>query len=138
MTSLVSHTSVDCRDAFALATFWKQTLGYIDVPGDPAEPGHQECMILDPDTGHRILFLEVPEPKAGKNRIHFDLRPRDRDQQAEVDRLLGLGARLQTDRRGIYGAGSGWVVLTDPEGNEFCVLHSLAEVAALEAAADGA
>lgn len=138
MTSFVSHTSVDSTDAYAQSEFWKQVLGYVDVPGEPNEPGEEECMILDPDTGHRILFLEVPEPKAVKNRIHFDLRPRDRGQQAEVDRLLALGARIEADRLGIYGPGSGWVVLKDPEGNEFCVLHSVAEVAAWEASAEGA
>ena len=53
-------------------------LGYVDIEGDPNQPGHEECMIRDPESGHQVLFIEVPEAKAGKNRIHLDLRPRDR------------------------------------------------------------
>ena len=127
MTSFVSHTTVDCTDAYALSEWWKGVLGYTDVPGDPNEPGHEECMILDPATGHRLLFIEVPDPTPGKNKLHLDLRPRDLTQQEEVDRLLAHGATLVADRRGIYGEGSGWVTLADPEGNQFCVLRSEAE-----------
>lgn len=127
MTSFVSHTTVDCTDAYALSEWWKGVLGYTDVPGDPNEPGHEECMILDPATGHRLLFIEVPDPTPGKNKLHLDLRPRDLTQQEEVDRLLAHGATLVADHRGIYGEGSGWVTLADPEGNQFCVLRSEAE-----------
>ena len=130
MTSFVSHTSIDCRDAYALSEWWKHLLGYTDVPGDPNEPGHEECMVLDPETGHSILFIEVPEEKSGKNRVHLDLRPRSGTQAEEVERLLSLGAAEVADRRGIHGPGSGWVVLADPEGNEFCILSSEAELAA--------
>jgi hypothetical protein len=137
MTSYISHTSVDCRNAYRLAEWWKQVLGYTDLPDDPNEPGHQECMILDPATGHRVLFIEVPEEKAAKNRLHFDLRPRSGTRDDEVDRLLGLGATQVADRRGIHGPGSGWVVLADPEGNELCVLRSDAEVAAQAARPSG-
>ncbi|MBC9956801.1 VOC family protein [Yimella sp. cx-51] len=70
MTSFVSHTSVDCRNAYELSEFWKTVLGYVDVAGDPNEPGHEECMILDPETGHHLLFLEAPETKSVKNRLH--------------------------------------------------------------------
>ena len=127
MTSFVSHTTVDCTDAYALSEWWKVVLGYTDVPGDPNEPGHEECMIVDPGTDHRLLFIEVPDPTPGKNKLHLDLRPRDLTQQEEVDRLLAHGATLVADRRGIYGEGSGWVTLADPEGNQFCVLRSEAE-----------
>ena len=127
MTSRISHTSIDCLDAYALSTWWKDVLGYADMPDDPNEPGHQECMILDPDSGHQLLFIEVPDPTPGKNKIHFDLRPTDLTQQQEVDRLLAAGATLATDHRAIYGEGSGWVTLTDPEGNVFCVLRSDSE-----------
>jgi hypothetical protein len=133
VTSFLSHTSVDCRDAFALSEWWKQVLGYVDIPDDPNEPGHEECMIQRPDAGHRILFIEVPEPKTGKNRVHFDLRPQDRTQQEEVERLLGAGATQLADQRGQYGPGTGWVVLGDPEGNEFCILRSPAELEPAEA-----
>ena len=127
MTAYISHTTVDCGNAYELSEWWKEVLGYADVPGDPNEPGHEECMILDPATGHRLLFIEVPDPTPGKNKLHLDLRPRDLTQQEEVDRLLAHGATLVADHRGIYGEGSGWVTLADPEGNQFCVLRSEAE-----------
>ncbi|MGQ2910996.1 VOC family protein [Aeromicrobium sp.] len=130
MTSFVSHTSVDCADAYALSEFWKQVLGYVDVEGDPNEPGHEECMILDPESGHHLLFIEVPEAKTVKNRIHLDLRPRSGTQADEVARLVSIGATQVADLRGKYGPGTGWVVLADPEGNEFCILRSEAENAA--------
>jgi len=128
MTSFISHTSVDCRDAYELSEWWKQVLGYTDVPGDPNEPGHPECLIVDPGTGHRVLFIEVPEEKAVKNRLHFDLRPRDRRRDEEVEVVRALGATVVADLRGLHGPGTGWVVLADPEGNEFCILRSEAEV----------
>jgi catechol 2,3-dioxygenase-like lactoylglutathione lyase family enzyme len=130
MTSFVSHTSVDCADAYALSEFWKQVLGYVDVEGDPNEPGHEECMILDPQSGHHLLFIEVPEAKTVKNRIHLDLRPRSGTQADEVAWLVSIGATQVADLRGKYGPGTGWVVLADPEGNEFCILRSEAENAA--------
>ena len=74
MTSYISHTSVDCRNAYELSEWWKALLGYEDIPGDPNLPGHEECMIRDPATGHQVLFIEVPEPKAVKNRLHLDLQ----------------------------------------------------------------
>ncbi|MGC5167124.1 VOC family protein [Luteimicrobium sp. DT211] len=130
MTSFVSHTSIDARDAYAQSEWWKQMLGYVDLDGDPNLPGHEECLILDPATGHRLLFIEVPEPKTIKNRLHLDLRPREGTRDEEVDRLVGIGATVVADRRDIHGPGIGWVVLADPEGNEFCVLRSEAERAA--------
>jgi hypothetical protein len=129
MASFVSHTSVDCGNAYELSGWWKQLLGYVDLDDDPNEPGHQECAIRDPESGHEILFLEVSEPKSVKNRIHFDLRPRAGGRDDEVERVRGLGAREVADHRGQYGPGSGWVVFADPEGNEFCVLRSDAEAA---------
>ncbi|MCL3862339.1 VOC family protein [Actinotalea sp. K2] len=128
MTSFVSHTTVDCRSAFALSEWWKQVLGYVDVVDDPNEAGDEECMIVRPDGGHRILFVEVPEAKRGKNRLHLDLRPGDGTRDEEVARLEGLGATRMADRRDEHGPGTGWVVLVDPEGNEFCVLRSEAEI----------
>ncbi|WP_436701625.1 VOC family protein [Nocardioides sp. BYT-33-1] len=128
MTSYVSHTAVDCANAFELSEWWKPVLGYTDLPDDPNEPGHEECMIVDPDSGHRLLFIEVPERKSVKNRLHLDLRPRTGTRDEEVDRLLRYGATQVADHRGIHGPGSGWVVLADPEGNEFCILRSQAEV----------
>ena len=77
MTSRVSHTSIDCHNAYELSEWWKQVLGYEDIPDDPNEPGHEECMIRSGAGGHHILFIEVPEAKSVKNRIHFDLRSID-------------------------------------------------------------
>jgi hypothetical protein len=129
MTSFISHTSIDCGNAYELSEWWKQVLGYVDIEDDPNEPGHEECMIRHPETGHSLLFIEVPEGKSVKNRIHFDLRPSDRTRDEEVERLLGIGASQVADFRGKYGPGTGWVVLTDPEGNEFCILRSEGEIA---------
>ena len=130
MTSFVSHTTVDCRDAYTLSEWWKALLGYVDVEGDPNEPGHEECMVLDPDTGHSILFIEVPDADLPAKRIHFDLRPREGSRDEEIERVRGLGAVEVDDQRDHYGSGVGWVVLADPEGNEFCILRSDAERAA--------
>lgn len=125
MTSFVSHTTVDCRDAYALSTWWQQVLGYVDVEGDPNLPGHEECMILDPASGHRLLFVEVPDAKTTKNRIHLDLYPRTGTRDEEVARLVGIGAVVVSDLR--HSDGTGWAVMADPEGNEFCVLRSQQE-----------
>ncbi|WP_457206287.1 VOC family protein [Nocardioides sp. P5_C9_2] len=128
MTSLVAHTTVDCRNAYELSEWWKDLLGYADLDGDPNLPGHEECMIRDVESGHRILFIEVPDDKLPPKRIHFDLRPREGTRDEEVERVVAMGARQVGDQRGRYGPGTGWVVLADPEGNEFCILRSLDEV----------
>ena len=125
MVSRVSHTTFDCVDAFALAEWWKKVLGYTDVPDDPNEPGDEECMILDPATGHRLLFVDTGDTKHSKNRVHLDLVPTDRTREEEIDRVLGLNATEVADRRNPDG--TGWMVLGDPEGNEFCILRSDAE-----------
>lgn len=127
MTSFFSHTTVDCHNAYQLSEWWKQVLGYRDIEGDPNEPGHEECMIRDPQSGHQLLFIEVPDADLPAKRIHFDLRPRTGTQDEEIERLLGVGATQIADRRGKYGPGTGWVVLADPEGNQFCILRSEAE-----------
>jgi len=131
MTSFISHTTVDCADAYALSSRWRVALDYVEDPDDPNEPGHEECLIFAKDRGHRLLFIEVPEAKQGKNRVHFDLRPRAGSRDAELARLIELGATTVADRR--RPDGSGWVVLADPEGNEFCILRSEDEVAAAHA-----
>lgn len=127
MTSRVSHTTIDCSNAYELSQWWKQGLDYHDDPDDPNESGHEECLILSPDESHHLLFIEVPEAKNVKNRVHLDLAPTDRARDDEVERLLSIGATQVADHRGIHGAGTGWVVLADPEGNEFCILRSDAE-----------
>ena len=125
MASRVSHTTIDCHDAYALSTWWKEVVAYRDIAGDPNEPGDEECMIADPVTGHRLLFIEVPDSELPAKRIHLDLVPLDRTRDDEVDRLMQLGASAIDDQR--RADGSGWVVLADPEGNAFCVLRSDAE-----------
>ena len=118
MTSRVSHTSVDCHDAYALSEWWKGVLDYVDLPDDPNEPGHEECLILSRDGTHRLLFIEVPERKTVKNRLHLDLEPVQGSRDDELERLVAHGATQVADHRGKYGPGTGWVVLADPEGNE--------------------
>jgi hypothetical protein len=127
MTARVSHTSVDCRDAYALSEWWRGVLDYTDIEDDPNEAGDEECMIVSRDGSHRLLFIEVPEGKTVKNRIHLDLEPVDGTRDDELARLLAHGVTEVTDHRGTYGPGTGWVTLTDPEGNEFCILRSQAE-----------
>ncbi|MBO0657179.1 VOC family protein [Streptomyces triculaminicus] len=97
-------------------------------PLDPEdEPGDDETEIMLPG-GPALHFNEVPEPKSAKNRLHLCLRP-DTSRDAEVERLLKLGASLVADRR--KPDGWGWVVLADPEGNEFCISLAESERAAL-------
>lgn len=122
MASRVSHTTFDCRNAFELSEWWKQVLGYIDVPDDPNEAGHEECMILDAVSGHRLLFIEVDDLRSADGRIHLDLVPTDRRRDAEIEWVLASGATEVADRRNPDG--TGWMVLADPEGNHFCVLRS--------------
>lgn len=139
VASFISHLSIDCSDAYSLSEWWKPVLGYEDEPGDPNLPGHDECMLVDPEgKGPTVLFIEVPEAKSVKNRLHLDLRPRTDPQDTEVERVIAHGATVVADRRGQYGPGTGWVVLADPEGNEFCILRSPAEVEAQPGPVEGA
>lgn len=125
MTALISHTSFDCRDAYSLSLFWAEVLGFAPDADNPDGPGDEECMIFSPDGTQRLLFIEVPEPKQVKNRLHLDLVPAEGTRDQELVRLHELGARTVDDRR--MADGTGWVVLADPEGNEFCILRSAAE-----------
>ncbi|MEU3478640.1 VOC family protein [Streptomyces sp. NPDC033754] len=121
MTSLVRHVTIDCADAYGLASFWAMALdgelGADDLPGDP------EAVVES--AGVSLLFIQVPEGKSGKNRVHLDLQPQDRTRDEEIKRLLTFGAILLDDRRNADG--TGWATLADPEGNEFCVERSAAE-----------
>jgi len=121
MPARISHTTVDSRDAHAQSLFWAAVLGFGEDPEDPNEPGHEECMISSPDGVQRLLFIEVPETKTVKNRLHLDLVPTAGTREEELQRLLELGARVVEDLR--RADGTGWVVLADPEGNEFCILR---------------
>ena len=128
MTSFVAHTSIDCADPYRLSLWWSDVLGYAEDPDDPNLPEHEECLIRSADGAHRLLFIKVPDEKPGKNRLHLDLRPSDGTRDQEVERLLASGATTHEDHR--RPDGTGWVTLLDPEGNEFCVLRSPAEVEA--------
>jgi predicted enzyme related to lactoylglutathione lyase len=110
----VHQIAMDARDIKGLARFWCQALDWtvLHEAEDELVIGADECALPG------IVFIPVSERKSVKNRLHFDLTPDD--QAAEVERLLALGAR-----RVDVGQGEGvtWVVLADPEGNEFCVLR---------------
>ncbi|MFG3493584.1 VOC family protein [Streptomyces sp. NPDC047928] len=124
MTSLVHHVTIDCADPYELARFWSAVL---DAPlADDDLPGDPEATVRAP--GASLLFIAVPEKKAVKNRLHLDLQPQDRGRDEEVERILALGATLVSDQR--RPDGTGWAVLADIEGNEFCVERSAAERAA--------
>ncbi len=120
MSSRIANLSVDAHDPYAQTLWWAQVLEDFTMPEDEQAPGDEECGLRGAD-GRWLLFLKVPEGKTVKNRQHFCLRPADRDRDAEVERLLALGATLVADLR--EGPERGWAVLADPEGNEFCVLR---------------
>ncbi len=128
MSCFVAHTTIDCHHPYELSEWWKSVLDYQDLPDDPNLPEHDECMIVDPGSDHRILFIKVDDPELARKRIHFDLRPRAGGRDDEVERLRALGAVEVADHRGEFGPGTGWVVFADPEGNQFCVIRSEAEL----------
>ena len=108
------QTVIDAVDPVSLGRWWADALGWVVLNDTWDEFEIRPTADRMPG----LMFASVPEAKAGKNRLHLDFRPDD--QEAEVARLLGLGAR-----RADVGQGeSSWVVLADPEGNEFCVLSS--------------
>ena len=115
MTSRTANFSIDAHDPLAQAKWWDQVLDDFEFD---AESDDEEAALRGP-AGRFLLFLKVPEEKTVKNRMHMCLRPVDRTRDEEVERLLGLGATMFDDRR---APDSGWAVLADPEGNEFCVL----------------
>ncbi|MBB6172281.1 hypothetical protein HNR23_002341 [Nocardiopsis mwathae] len=126
MPSPIRNVTIDCADPYELARFWSQVIG---EPLHPeCGPGAEEAYIDTPAGQPGLLFLRVPEGKTVKNRIHLDLGPEGNTRDGEMDRLLGLGATFLSDYR--TADGKGFVVLADPEGNEFCIERSDAELAA--------
>lgn len=108
---------IDCHDHAAQAHWWAETLGWPVVHADAREAAIEPAG--GPETDIALVFVPVPEPKTGKNRIHLDLASTTTaDQDATVERLVARGAQ----RADIGQADVSWVVLTDPEGNECCVL----------------
>ncbi len=120
MASRASNFCIDAHDPYAQALWWAEVLEDFRLPTGEQEnkPGEEECGLIGPDDRY-LLFLEVPEAKTVKNRMHMCLRPTDRSRDEEVERVLGLGATLVDDLR---EGEKGWAVLADPEGNEFCIL----------------
>lgn len=134
MGSRLTEIVVDCRDPAAQAAFWAAALGYhvvrteegqVEIAAWAQEPDDLADQVRQAPIVPALVFATVPESKAVKNRLHLDIRPVGGSYQAEVERLIVLGAR-----RADVGQGSQpWAVLADPEGNEFCVLGSLASSA---------
>jgi Glyoxalase-like domain len=120
MTVRIRTITFDCRNPYLLAGFWSQVTGFGENPDDTNHPDDPEGVLLAPDGSFALLFIGVPEAKQVKNRVHLDLAPPSPDQRdEEVRRIVALGATIVDDRR--KPDGTGWVVLADPEGNEFCV-----------------
>ncbi len=118
MASRISEICINCSDPETMGRFWSAALDYPEVATD--EDG---VAIMGAPNRPSMLFVRTDDaggpPKAGPNRLHIDLSPTDRDQEAEVSRLEALGAK-----RIDVGQGTpSWVVMADPEGNEFCVLR---------------
>lgn len=120
MTVQLAAVTFDCDDAMTVGNFWSEALGR---PLD----GHSNngFATIGMAQGHATggsnawMFAKVPEPRAAKNRMHVDLAAGDRE--AEVNRLIGLGAKRGEDRQ---EWGIAWTVMQDPEGNEFCVAQA--------------
>ena len=119
MGSKFTQLVVDSADPVRLAEFWARVLGTEIEETDEESAALSRTSEQQP----QLLFLKVPEGKTVKNRLHMDLNPSGADQAEEVERVLSLGAR----RVDIGQGDVSWVVLADPEGNEFCILSSRVE-----------
>jgi catechol-2,3-dioxygenase len=119
VASRITELVLDCTDPERLAAFWGEVLGYEVLDRDD-----ESVEIGPPDKRTTLLFLRNPDRKLQKLRLHIDVRATDRDQDAELERLLALGAT-----RADIGQGDdvSWHTLADPEGNEFCLLSGRAE-----------
>ncbi len=128
----INTVSFDCADPYGLAQWWSQATGWSVTDADP---GDDEVILCPPpEAGHQppLLFIQVPEGKSIKNRLHLDVVSSDgHTRDEEIERLLGLGAKPYEDHRNPDG--TGWMTMLDPEGNEFCVCRSEAEKKAASA-----
>jgi hypothetical protein len=131
MTSRLTETVIDAADPAALAEFWCAVLGYVVTESSDDFVEIAPEAITDPElldavrrgpVPPRLTFSPVTDEKVVKNRLHHDVSPIDTTQAEEVARLEALGARRVDIGQGEVS----WVVMADPEGNEFCVLRSLA------------
>ena len=102
---------LDCHDPAALAQFWTAALDYVHA-------GAYVMLLPNGRPGPKLLLQHVPEPKATKNRMHFDIDAADIE--VEAARLESLGAR-RVQTAPLHEHGTSWILMTDPEGNEFCV-----------------
>jgi predicted enzyme related to lactoylglutathione lyase len=117
MHSTIKNITFDCTDAKAQALFWAAVTGGSAQERD-ATPGHVEYSVEFQLAGMpRLYFTTVPEHKQVKNRVHLDIRPDSDDYEAEQARLVGLGATVAAEQP----PDAGWIVMADPEGNEFCL-----------------
>lgn len=131
----IRNITFDCAEPHRLAAFWAAALGYDVEAEDPtyiqalrdhgqADRLEAEAAVAPPDgVGPRLYFNRVPEPKVVKNRVHIDINAVDMD--AEVQRLTALGARVLRRLDQTTGPYHElWTIMSDPEGNEFCVQHA--------------
>jgi predicted enzyme related to lactoylglutathione lyase len=114
MTISIYSTTVDALDAGKLAAFWAEVLGRAVDP-EPS-PFFASIGRATSDGQTVMMFIQVPESKSVKNRMHLDLQADDR--AAEVERIVGLGAKVHSEHDEYD---TRWTTLTDPEGNEFCI-----------------
>ncbi|MFE4635596.1 VOC family protein [Streptomyces sp. NPDC056773] len=120
----VHHITFDAQEPYALAQFWSEVTGWPIHPDDLADDPEISLVPGQPGvTG--LLFVQVPEGKSAKNRVHLDIQPTTGTRDENVERLIALGAKIQGDHR--REDGTGWVTLTDPEGNELCIERSVSE-----------
>ena len=115
MPLVVENILIDCLDLDIMRTFWCEAL---DLEHVWTGPSGGYLLVAKDGSGFRLALMPCQEEKMVKNRVHFDVRPDD--QRSEVERLERLGAQ----RIDIGQTGTRWVVMADPEGNEFCVLRS--------------
>jgi predicted enzyme related to lactoylglutathione lyase len=105
---------LDCSDPQRLAEFWAPALDYVNL----GDAGNYVVLFPNGRPGPKLLLQGVPEPKTIKNRMHLDIETADIE--TEATRLEGLGARRVRDDQ-LHEHGTNWILMTDPEGNEFCV-----------------
>ncbi len=117
MSLHLAAVTVDCTDALRVATFWSAVLGRPVDSGRPPSAFFASIGLDDPGASpHRFMFIQVPEPKSVKNRVHLDFD--SAEPAVEVERIVALGATKLHEK---HEYGMSWTTLADPEGNEFCI-----------------